>query len=153
MVCIRPGEEALGAELATTGVTTLCCPNAAAGMGHTLADAISQLPRWNRVVVALADMPAVRPGTYRALAKAGTDNEITRPVYQGRAGNPVAFGARWFAQLARCRGDRGARSVLTANPEQVQDLEVDDPGIHLDIDSPEDLMRFQAAEAGCADSR
>jgi molybdenum cofactor cytidylyltransferase len=148
MVCLRAGEEALGAELTASGVTTLCCPNAASGMGHTLADAIRQLPRWNRVLVALADMPAVRPGTYRVLAEAGSENQITRPVYRGRAGNPVAFGAHWFAQLAHCRGDRGARSLLAVSPEQVQDLEIDDPGIHLDIDSPEDLARFQAAEAG-----
>jgi molybdenum cofactor cytidylyltransferase len=124
-------------------------------MGDTLAAAVQNLPAWQCALVALGDMPCIQPATYQILADGVSRNPaaIARPTFAGAAGHPVAFSSRWFAQLAECRGDRGARSLIAAHPDQVLMIPVDDPGIRVDVDLPQDLARLYAAEAGCAGSR
>ena len=83
-------------------------------------------------------MPAVQSTTITALAdelKNGAD--IVVPNYQGKRGNPVGFGAKHIAELLRLGGDQGARALLKIHP--VTMIEVDDPGIHYDIDTSQDL--------------
>jgi len=41
--------------------------------------------------------------------------------------------------LLELDGDQGARALLSANPEQVVEVAVEDPGILLDIDTPQQL--------------
>jgi CTP:molybdopterin cytidylyltransferase MocA len=36
----------------------------------------------------------------------------------------------------------GARAVVRKNPSRVRRIELDDPGIVVDIDGPEDYRRF-----------
>jgi len=99
-------------------------------------------------VVALADMPWVRPQTIASLAaaiRAGAG--IAQPLYRGQRGNPVAFSRRYLPQLQRLSGDQGARALLKT--EAVEQIAVDDPGIVRDIDTPADL-RDQAPEIGAS---
>jgi molybdenum cofactor cytidylyltransferase len=49
--------------------------------------------------------------------------------------------ARFRPQLEALRGDEGARSVLKEHAGLVKLIEVDDPGICSDIDTPDDLRR------------
>jgi molybdenum cofactor cytidylyltransferase len=58
-------------------------------------------------------------------------------VFEGRRGNPVAFGARHLPALLALEGEHGARSLLRSSP--VVEVTVDDPGILRDIDTPGDL--------------
>jgi len=89
-------------------------------------------------LVALGDMPFVDQATLRALASAIEDGAgIAAPLFEGRRGNPVAFGALHRAALLALDGDQGARRLLERAP--VTAIAVDDPGILRDIDSPADL--------------
>ncbi len=56
-------------------------------------------------------------------------------------GHPVGLSARFRGQLEALRGDEGARSVLDQNAGLVTLIEVDDPGVCRDIDTPDDLRR------------
>ncbi len=56
-------------------------------------------------------------------------------------GHLVGLSARFRAQLEALRGDEGARSVLDQNAGLVTLIEVDDPGVCRDIDTPDDLRR------------
>jgi molybdenum cofactor cytidylyltransferase len=72
------------------------------------------------------------------LAKAiNQSTEIAVPVFQGRRGNPVAFGRSYFQNLIALQGDRGARMLLREHP--VIEVAVEDEGIHRDVDMPEDV--------------
>lgn len=138
-VCLRATDNALADTLLREGVSTAMCRRSHLGMGATLAEAVAGIQQWQAVVVALADMPLVRSSTYRALALACTRDTIAVPRYRGQRGNPVCFGAKWFSRLAQCEGDRGARDVLSAHPDALHLLDVDDPGILADVDLPGDL--------------
>ena len=123
---------ALGCEVTT-------CVEADSGMAASLVHAVSSsLPQANAWLVALGDMPYVSPATLRALLDALEQGAgIAAPVFDGRRGNPVAFGARHLPALLALTGEHGARALLRSEP--VTEIAVDDPGILRDIDTPGDL--------------
>ena len=51
-----------------------------------------------------------------------------------RLGNPVVWPRRWFAALGALDGDRGARSLLTANPGAVERVAIEHAGVLRDVD-------------------
>ena len=56
-------------------------------------------------------------------------------------GHPVGLSSRFCDQLKALRDDEGARSILKLNSRLLTLIEVDDPGVCRDIDTPEDLRR------------
>ena len=93
------------------------------------------------VAVMLGDMPWIQPATCQALGHAASASRIVRPRHTGQAGHPVLFGRQFWPELAHLRGDRGAREVLKTHADSCDFIDVDDPGIVLDIDVPADLDR------------
>jgi len=69
---------------------------------------------------------------------------IVLPLFQGRRGHPVLFGSELFAELLAAPPDVGARQVVRSNPDKILEIEVGEPGVVLDIDTPEDFMRLQS---------
>jgi molybdenum cofactor cytidylyltransferase len=115
------------------------------GMGATLAFAMQLILEQGELdgcLVCLADMPFIRPETYRHICNAIRRDNIVVPYFAGRAGNPAGFGADYFQALNNLTGDRGGRRVIRQNPGAVLKLEVDDPAVLQDIDTPDDLTRF-----------
>lgn len=115
------------------------CPDADRGMGHSLAFGAGRLGDRDGCLVCLADMPFIRSETYAHLQANLQPDRIVMPRCQGRYGNPAGFGSAFFAELGRCRGDSGARAVIQAHSDCLRAVEVDDPAVHRDIDTPEDL--------------
>ena len=118
------------------------CPEANLGMGATLAYGIKHVQTANACLVCLADMPFIKPKTYQTLAESLTTDNIVVPVFNGEQGNPVGFGKRFFKDLMLLSGDSGGRSLLRRHPDATRHIEVDDPAIFYDIDSPEDLKKY-----------
>ena len=137
---VRPGVPVLENRLSEAGATVILCVNADEGMGASLATAVAASGDVAGWVIALADMPYIRPETIAKIAAsliAGA--AIVAPAYRGARGHPVGVSARFRAQLESLRGDEGARSVLRENAALVKLIEVDDPGVCRDIDTPADL--------------
>ncbi len=112
---------------------------AARGIGASLATAARTLPDDTDIIVCLADMPHVQPSTYAAIAAALKPGRIVCPRHAGRRGNPVGFAADFRRELMLLDGDRGARDLLQRHDACVDFIDVDDAGIHIDIDLPGDL--------------
>jgi molybdenum cofactor cytidylyltransferase len=53
----------------------------------------------------------------------------------------VLFKRAVFDELRAADPDVGARAVVRADRSRVRDVEVDDPGVALDIDTPDDYFR------------
>jgi molybdenum cofactor cytidylyltransferase len=119
-------------------------PNAAEGMGASLRTAAAALPADAAgSFVFLGDMPAIAPETPAKLAATlDQPDQIVVPVHAGRRGHPVLFGADWLGALKRLKGDEGARRLLAEAGPRLIAVKVDDPGVLLDIDRPEDLARL-----------
>jgi len=137
---VRPGVPLLENRLSEAGATVLLCLNAEDGMGASLATAVAASGDVAGWIIALADMPYIRPETIGRIAAAvAAGAAIVAPAYRGERGHPVGVSARFRAQLEALRGDEGARSVLKENAGLIRLIEVDDPGVCRDIDTPDDL--------------
>jgi molybdenum cofactor cytidylyltransferase len=151
-VLVVTGDQGPGiaAVLGSRPVVLVSNPEPDAGLSGSLRVGLAALPAACRgVLICLGDMPLVRPDTLAALVAAfesghgrpGGEEAVWVPVAAGRRGNPVLWGRGWFARLAALRGDRGGRGLLAAHPGAVRELAVADPGVLIDIDTPEALQR------------
>jgi molybdenum cofactor cytidylyltransferase len=95
------------------------------------------------IIVHLADHPRVSPSTFRALVDeyVKTARPIVVSRYRGRRGHPVIFDRTVFAELIAAPEDQGARAVVNADPRRVLYVDVEDPGVVLDLDTPADLAK------------
>lgn len=137
---VRPGSEALARLLEAEGVTVTVCDNAADGMGVSLAHVIASTRDATGWVVALADMPRIKPQTIQRVADAiRRGARIAAPQYQGARGHPVGFGAGLLGELLELKGDEGARVVVKRHHAEIEWIAVDDAGVVFDIDRKEDI--------------
>lgn len=142
VIAVVPSDDgAVAAALRAAGCEVTACPAAGDGMGASLTHALRHsLPQASAWVIALADMPFVKPSTVAALCQAlDAGAGIALPVCAGRRGNPVAFSNRYLQMLLALEGDQGARAIVRSNP--VREVEVGDAGIFEDVDTPSDLEK------------
>jgi molybdenum cofactor cytidylyltransferase len=139
LVCLGAEDEALAQHLRQRDINCQCCPRALEGMGGTLAEGVGLIPDWECVLIALADMPWIMPGTYSAIAERLTTENIVVPVNGGRRGHPVGFGCDFYTELTALNGETGARGLLYRHAVRITEVPVADAAIHRDIDVPADL--------------
>lgn len=125
------------------GASILSFEHAEQGMGATLAFATQCIGDWDGCMVCLGDMPFIEASTYRHISAQVTTGSIITPTFDSRAGNPVAFGSKFFADLKTLTGDSGGRKLTSMHPQAVRELQVNDPGILQDIDTLEELTLYQ----------
>jgi molybdenum cofactor cytidylyltransferase len=96
------------------------------------------------VLFFLADQPTVRSETVDKLLKAFREHRgsIVVPVFRGRRGNPALFPKGFFRELSSLKGDVGGREIIKRWPEAVLEVPVEDPGVLLDVDRPEDMVNL-----------
>jgi molybdenum cofactor cytidylyltransferase len=141
---VRKAVEATAARIAASDrLVVVPVETPSEGMGASLRAAAQALPGDAAgAFVFLGDMPAIDPATTTRLATAfKSPNDLIAPIYLGRRGHPVLFGATWFPALRALTGDEGARALLESAGARLARIPVEDPGIHLDVDRPEDLAR------------
>jgi molybdenum cofactor cytidylyltransferase len=140
VAAVRPGAQETARALAAEGCEVVVCERAAEGMGASLACAAQAAGDADGYLVALADMPFVRPSTIAAVRDAlAAGAVIAAPYFRARRGHPVGFAGRLRSALAALAGDAGAKSVLDAHAAQLVKVPVGDPGALRDIDKPSDL--------------
>jgi len=137
---VRPASDELAAALKAEGCEIVVCENAAEGMGTSLACAARAVGEVDGYIVALGDMPFVRPSTIAAVRDAlARGAPIVAPYFRARRGHPVGIAGKFAAELAALTGDEGAKKLLAANERMLVKIPVGDPGVIRDIDRPEDL--------------
>jgi molybdenum cofactor cytidylyltransferase len=133
-------EGELAGHLRRLGMQVVANPNAAQGMGTSIACGVAASCTAHGWVIALADMPWVPPAVIREVAAALAQGaDIAAPACQGRRGHPVGFAARHGAALQQLRGDAGAQGIIAAHRVSLQLIETSEQGVLLDIDIPASL--------------
>ncbi len=121
------------------GLDFAACPDARHGMGRSLAYGVAQRPDASGWFIMPADMPFIQEATLQSLARASRRYDLAAPVCGGHRGHPVWFGRRYYQSLCALVADQGARSILMGAPVALHQVQVDDTGCLLDIDTPQDL--------------
>jgi molybdenum cofactor cytidylyltransferase len=124
----------------------------ALGMGTSIAAGVRASPDSAGWLVLPGDMPLVQPATLLAVARALDHHAVAYAQHGGRRGHPVGFAAELYPELTELSGDEGARRIIARYPAFAVDL--DDPGILVDIDTEDDLdaLRRSFAEPPAAPS-
>ncbi|MFN3804980.1 MAG: NTP transferase domain-containing protein [Pyrobaculum sp.] len=109
------------------------------GISTSIKAAIVALIEARCIIFTLGDMPLVRPETVRELCRHCQKGAVV-PTYKGVRGNPVAVAKDLYPiALTELENDIGMRALFNKTP--VRYVEVNDPAIHMDIDTPQDLYR------------
>jgi molybdenum cofactor cytidylyltransferase len=139
---VRPGSDPLARVLNDAGCDVAFSTDAQRGMGASLAAGVAASDDAESWIVALADMPRIAPGTIEAVARTLDGGaSIVAPYCRGQRGHPVGFGPAHRDALLALDGDTGARALFALHT--VTRLDVDDPGVLADVDTPEDLRNLQ----------
>lgn len=93
------------------------------------------------VIVSLCDYPLVSAATVAALidGHAAAPGSIIIPCHREKRGHPLLFPRAILDGLA---SGMILRDLVRSDPERTCRLDVDDPGVLLDMDTPEDYRRI-----------
>jgi molybdenum cofactor cytidylyltransferase len=140
VVAVVRSNGALAEALQAEGCRVVVCENAAEGMGASLACGARETPDAEAWLVALGDMPYVRPTSIAAVRSALEGGAaLAAPFFRARRGHPVGIGAKFREDLLALAGDEGAKALLSKHSADLLKIPVGDPGVIRDIDRPEDL--------------
>jgi molybdenum cofactor cytidylyltransferase len=100
--------------------------------------------QFSGVVFHPVDHPAVQLSTVRTLVETHFlyPQCLLLPRHAGRRGHPALFPEKLYAELAAAPLDQGARWVVRRHPELIRDVEVPDPAVLLNVDTPEEYRRL-----------
>ena len=91
------------------------------------------------IVMCLVDHPAVSADTLRQLIRRfqSTGKPVIIPETDGKHGHPVVLGRELFKEILALGPDQGADRVVRKHRDRTEFVELNDPGILLDVDDPE----------------
>ncbi|HMJ88926.1 MAG TPA: nucleotidyltransferase family protein [Candidatus Acidoferrum sp.] len=146
-VVSRPDDSSLTVELdrlQLPNTNRIINPDPARGMFSSIrcaAEWTGWLPTLTHWAVALGDQPHLANETLSALAYFARQEpeRIFQPTSNGRARHPVFLPRRCFLALANSE-HRTLKEFLVTHALQVQLLPVNDDGLDLDLDTPEDFQ-------------
>lgn len=128
------------------GVKIIINPDFEEGMSTSLRAGLEEVSQSSgAVLVVLADQPLVKNNVFNKMIKKykETDASIVAPVYKGVRGNPVLFDLSLKPEMMEIQGDVGARGILKKYEGEVQRVEVDSPGVILDVNTEEDFQKVK----------
>jgi molybdenum cofactor cytidylyltransferase/nicotine blue oxidoreductase len=133
---VRPGTSVPGALVVEN-------PEPERGQRSSLALAVSAAEGADALAVVLVDTPGIGAAAVAAVAAAWRPGRVAVGRYGTRRAHPIVMApALWADALALAGPDEGARALLSARPELID--EVDVPGDPSDLDTPADLARWPA---------
>lgn len=96
------------------------------------------------VLVWPVDLPLVMEQTaFRILAAfLANSKSIVVPVLHTRRGHPVFYGKNVIESILSLPAGENAKNILRHHHKDILEIEVDDPGILIDIDTPEDYANY-----------
>lgn len=142
LAVIPPGARRLRDILEGAGCEILESTDCARGLGGTIAAGVAASASADGWIVALGDMPFIRPLTIASVAdRLAHGAPVAAPILGGVRGHPVGFGRALKAALLALDGDEGAKGILASHRDLIETFIVDDPGVLEDVDVPGDLKR------------
>ena len=96
-------------------------------------------PNCDAVMVHLVDHPYIDTELVGVMMRGFNDSKklIVVPRHQGKRGHPVIFSRALFQELLDAPMDQGAKAVVNAHRGDTLEIDTEDSGITLDIDTPE----------------
>ena len=151
-VVVVVGHESAAVQYAveSTGLAARCVLNAdyECGQLSSMLTAINVVDHAgiDGLLLSLVDAPLFAASTVRALVArfAATGAPVVRAVRGTEHGHPVLIGRALFDAIRGADPTIGAKPIVRAHASTLGDVEVDDEGAFVDIDTPDDYARLPA---------
>mgnify|MGYP006301433061 CR=1 FL=1 len=107
------------------------------------------------VIMTLVDCPHLPLKVYKDLVDAACahPDKVIIPTYQSKGGHPIFLPGILFDEILGSDPDENLRDLLTRHPGLIYRHPVKEPGITMDIDTPEDLVRLEKIYGRSPDKR
>lgn len=139
---------AIAASVPTGRLRFTVNPDFAQGLSTSVRAGIAALGKdTDAAIVQLGDMPGVTSQLLDRLMAAFSPVEgrsICVPTVGGKRGNPVLWGRRFFAEMAKVEGDTGAKHLIGEHADLVCEVEMTGEAAITDIDTPEALAAWRS---------
>ena len=116
------------------------------GLSSSLKAGLANItPTPSAVIICLADMPKIQPEYINQLIENFNPLkgwEICIPTNNGKRGNPVLIGSRFFPYIFETSGDFGAKQVMKQHSDKIVEVEIGTSDIHFDIDTQDEYENF-----------
>jgi molybdenum cofactor cytidylyltransferase len=142
IVILGHDAEAMRQKIAHLPVTILVNADYKKGQLSSLQTAVRHLLRdetCSGMLVHLVDHPYIDAVLVKLLIRRFEDSgkPIAVPRFRGKRGHPVIFARPLFDELLNAPEDQGAKAVVNAHRDETLEIDTEDEGITLDIDTPE----------------
>jgi molybdenum cofactor cytidylyltransferase len=145
-IIVVTGKQADKISALVAPVPTVHNPAYKDGLSSSIRVGLCHVPDdWDGALIVLADMPAILPETISSICAAAASgiHDAVVPVHSDKQGHPVLWKRSAFALLQQVQGDMGGKAQLASMAERVLNLSVEDPGILMDIDTPQAWQAYQ----------
>lgn len=97
------------------------------------------------MLIGLGDQPQVQGGSVQMVCEAyrETKSNIVVPSFQMRRGHPWLVARPLWDDFLKMKPPESPRDFLNTHYKNIQYVNVNDPGILADLDTPEDYQRWQ----------
>jgi molybdenum cofactor cytidylyltransferase len=94
-------------------------------------------------LIYLGDQPGIPPSVTNSVIHAYSEElyGIVIPVHDQRRGHPLLVDMKYRKKIEQLNLEEGLRSLRHHFPEDVLEVEVEEPGILVDIDTPADYKK------------
>jgi molybdenum cofactor cytidylyltransferase len=102
-------------------------------------------PTAEAVLITPGDQPLVRESSVTAVLRKyhESKNSIVVPSYLHRRGHPWLASSVHWREILRLRAPSTLRDFLTSHAGEITYIDVNDPGVLQDLDTPEDYARHR----------
>jgi molybdenum cofactor cytidylyltransferase len=129
----------------TTSARIVFNPDYEQGMITSIQAGIRSLPPGTSgALLFLVDHPLVDSESIHLLVANAAPDRIVVPVFEGRRGHPVFFGAMVLEEVLALSTSEGANIVVRRDPSRIVQVPVNSPGVLVDVDTPEDFRKLQS---------
>jgi len=112
-------------------------------MFSSIKTGISFVPEsCSHVLIVLGDQPLVKPETIKTILEKGNPLKVVQPTYSGKRYHPLLI-PRSLIEAIRKAPINFTLKDLMPPPEERILIPVDDEGVALDVDTPDDLKRAE----------
>lgn len=128
----------------SAGFTIVHNARYAEGQISSLKEGLRHLPAGvQAVMVWPVDQPLIKLETVQALISAfqREQNPVVIPVFEGRNGHPVIYGTEAMHTVLGLKQNQTAKHLRSIYKDQTLFVDVADPAILIDIDTPEDYRQ------------
>ena len=151
LVVVGHDADAVSEAVAHLPVEVVSNPDYQTGQGSSVATGARELmarhrPFHSETFFAVSDHPFLSSDLLRELQQARHADWIAAPRHGEQRGNPVLFDARLLPDLAALTGEQGGRVLFKRYADKMVWVEVSDPDLLIDIDTPEDFASLSPHE-------